>query len=246
MKTKFFLTVIFTVFAVTTFAQNWNSSVSIFSVNSDTKVSNYIDYNGIHIAYYRNGGIKYALINSSGSVIRSNVTVESENSNCDFANISAVNGNVYIVYKKESKIRIAKSTNLGANWNTNFSERDLINTGCNWINAEVNADDIHVVWSEIRTGGGAYDVHYNRVNTNDSVWNNYKCVTDADQNGGQYPTVAFSENKVHVGYQGINSSANWPKTRDRIVSSNTWEDPQLVPIKLLGFTNISNREKVFV
>lgn len=52
-------------------AQNYwlPETTTSFSVQSNTQVTSFVDANGIHIAYSRNGGIKYALVNSNGVAI---------------------------------------------------------------------------------------------------------------------------------------------------------------------------------
>ena len=117
------------------FAQNlWTNEIQInFTIQSNTKASACADANGIHIVYFRNGGIKYALVNSQGGIIKYDKVIESEGSGADFANVAVVGGNVYAVYYKNNDIKIAKSTNLGDTWNNTFSYYDCINTGCNKI-----------------------------------------------------------------------------------------------------------------
>ncbi|MBT8380293.1 MAG: hypothetical protein KJN64_13795 [Ignavibacteria bacterium] len=69
-------------FAAFGYSQNyWTSEVDInFLVSSNTKVSSFVDNNGIHIVYSRNGGIRYALVNSNGGVTKYDKVIESESS----------------------------------------------------------------------------------------------------------------------------------------------------------------------
>jgi len=135
MKKIKLLTVFILLLSTTLFAQNlWQNEISLnFTVQSNTIVSSSVDENGIHIVYSRNGGIRYALVNSQGNVIKYDKVIETEGSGTDFANVAAIGNNVYAIYYKNNDIKVARSTNLGDTWNNSFSSRPLINTGCTKI-----------------------------------------------------------------------------------------------------------------
>jgi len=181
MKTIKILAVIFFISGISVFAQNlWKTEVPLnFTVQSNTKVSSFVDENGIHIVYFRNGGIRYALANSQGSVIKYDKVIESEASGSGLANVVA-NGNfVYAIYHKNNYIRVARSTNLGDSWNTSFSTWPLTNTDCNKIVAYRDGSNIRITWSERRVGSYDNDVHYIRLIPNDQnpSWTDYKRVS---------------------------------------------------------------------
>ena len=123
MKKLKLLTFILLFISTNLFAQNlWQPEVSLnFTVQSNTKVSSSVDENGIHIVYSRNGGIRYALVNSQGGVVKYDKIIEAEGSGTDFANVAAIGNYVYAIYYKNNDIKVARSTNLGDSWNTSFS-----------------------------------------------------------------------------------------------------------------------------
>lgn len=158
------LVIIYFILGISSFAQNlWKTEVSLnFNIQPNTKVSSFVDENGIHIVYFRNGGIRYALANSQGGVIKYDKVIESEGSGADFVNFVA-NGNlVYAIYHKNNYIKVARSTNFGDSWNTSFSSWPLTNTDCNKIVAYRDGSNIRITWSERRGESYDNDVHYIR------------------------------------------------------------------------------------
>ncbi len=101
LKIKF-LTIAVLVLSGYMFSQNlWSSETMInFTIQSNTKAASFVDANGIHIVYFRNGGIKYALVNSQGGIIKYDKVIEAEGQGADFANVAVADGNVYAVYYK--------------------------------------------------------------------------------------------------------------------------------------------------
>jgi hypothetical protein len=209
-------------------AQNlWTNEISLnFTVQSNTKVASFADANGIHIVYSRNGGIRYALVNSQGGVIKYDKLIESEGSGTDFANVVAIGSNVYAIYHKNNNIRVARSTNLGDSWNTSFSSRPLTNTDCNKIVAYKNGDDIHITWSERRPNSNYNDAHYVKFTPLNLNWTDYRRVSETETYGGENPDLALSSGKVHVNY--TISMYNHPKDRDRNSDGN-WNTPESIP-----------------
>lgn len=243
MKKIFFLVLI--LIASIGYSQNyWNSEIDInFLVQSNTKVASLVDQNGVHIVYSRNGGIRYALVNSNGGIIKYDKVIESEGAGTNFANVVAFGNNVYTVYYKNNDIKVAKSTNLGDTWNNTFSSRDLINTGCNKILAyKVDEFYIHIVWSEVRVSGWGYDSHYIKFTPATPSWSEYKNVTDNETYGGDEPDVAFSPNRVHISF--IKYQFAEPKMRDR--SSGTWQTAQSVPFHYLAFATTLRKGKPII
>jgi hypothetical protein len=222
------LLVVLLTFSCTILAQNlWTNEIAInFTVQSNTKVSSFVDANGIHMVYSRNGGIRYALANSQGGVIKYDKVIEAEGSGTDFANIVAMGNSVYAIYHKNDDIKVARSTNLGDNWSTTFSYYDLINTYCNKILAYKNDNDIHITWSERRPNSNYNDAHYVKFSPTGPIWSNYRRVSETETHGGENPDLALSTNKVHVNY--TSNSALQPKNRDRNIDGS-WNTPESIP-----------------
>ena len=235
-----FIVVLFTSIG---FSQNyWTSETDInFLVGSNTKVASFVDNNGIHIVYSRNGGIRYALVNSQGGIIKYDKVVESEGSGTDLANVVAMDSYVYAIYYKNNDIKVARSTNLGDSWNNSFSSRDLVNTGCNKILAYKEGSNIHIVWSEEREDYG-YDSHYIQFTPASQSWSKYKNVTDNETDGGKEPDLTFSDDRVHVSF--IKYDFVEPKTRDRV--SETWQSSQSVPFYSFPFTTSLRKGKPII
>ncbi len=230
------------------FAQNlWTNEVPInFTIQANTKAASFVDASGIHIVYYKNGGIKYALVNSQGTVIKYDKVIEAEGQGADFVNVAVAGGNVYAVYYKNNDIKVAKSTNLGDSWNNTYSYFDCINTDCNKIVAYSDGSNLHIAWSELRVGDYNYrDVHYVKFIPSSLSWSDYKRVTDIDPPyiyGGDNPDIVFSAGKVYVNY----SASFWqPVNRDRN-TNNSWNTPEVIPFNQLPMVNQAKDSKPFV
>ena len=217
-------------------AQNlWTTQIQIdFIIQSNTKVTSFADANGMHIAYSRNGGIRYALVNSQGGVIKYDKLIEAEGSGTNFANVVAIGNDIYVFYYKNNFIQIAKSTNLGDSWNNTFDNRQMTNYGCDTLVGYLVGQEIHIVWTETRVNGYQPESHYIKfVPDALTKWQEYYKVTDVEPEGGNNPDVAISIDKVHVDY--IPPYPMNPKSRTRL-SNGTWETPQAVPFYLLPYT----------
>ncbi|MCJ7555015.1 MAG: T9SS type A sorting domain-containing protein [Ignavibacteriaceae bacterium] len=229
MKTIKLLAILIFFGGTALFAQNlWKTEVSLnFTVQLNTKVSSFVDENGIHIVYFRNGGIRYALVNSQGGVIKYDKVIETEGSGADFASVAAIGNNVYAIYHKNNNIQVARSTNLGDSWNNSFSNRPLINTACNKIVAYRDGNDIQITWSERRVGSSYdNDVHYIKLKPTQPTpsWEAYRRVSENEYYGGDDPDFAFTSEKVEVNY----TSSQQPKNRERL-SNNSWNNSESVP-----------------
>ena len=240
-KLIFILTVLFISVG---FSQNyWSSETDInFFVQSNTIVTSFVDQNGVHIVYSRNGGIRYALVNSNGGVIKYDKVIESEGAGTNHANVVAFGNDVYAVYYKNDDIKVARSTNLGDTWNNTFSSRDLVNTGCNKILAYKYDALIYIVWSEVRVSGWGYDSHFIKFTPSGPSWSEYKNITDNEEYGGDEPDLTFSPDRVHVSF--IKYQFDEPKTRDR--SSGTWQASQSVPFNYLPYTTNLRKGKPII
>ncbi len=219
-------------------AQNYwlPETTTSFSVQSNTQVTSFVDANGIHIAYSRNGGIKYALVNSNGVAINGKYdkVIEAEGAGTNYTNVVAIDNDVYVFYLKNNKIQMAKSTNLGDTWNNNFENWPMTYYDCSSIVGYLVGQEIHIVWSETRVNSYQPESHYIKfVPAGQSKWQNYYRVTDVESEGGGKPEVAISTDKVHVDY--IPSYPLNVKSRTRL-SNGTWETPQFVPYYLFPYT----------
>jgi hypothetical protein len=229
-------------------AQNyWKpETLTSFSVQSNTQVTSFVDASGIHIAYYRNGGIKYALVNSNGGAVNGKYdkVIEVEGAGTNYANIVAIDNNVYVFYLKNNRIQMAKSTNLGDTWNNNFDYWQMSNFGCDAITGYLVGQEIHIVWTETRINDYQPETHYIKfVPTGQIKWQNYYKVTDVETQGGNNPDVAISTDKVHVDY--IPQYPLNPKSRTRL-SNGTWDTPQFVPYFEFPMASLTNKVKPII
>jgi hypothetical protein len=220
---KLLLTFILFALLYTNLFPQWTTEQNLnFTIQSNTNVSSFVDENGIHIVYSRNGGIKYALINSQGNVLKYDKVVEQELSGSAFANIIAVGNNVYIIYIKNNYIRIARSTNLGDIWNNNYDSRPLTSYNCTKILAQKEGNTVHITWCESRDQN-KNDVHYIKYTPSELNWTEYKLITEYEQNGGDNPDLICSSPKIEVNY--TTPYFYRPRNRER-VSLNNWNSPE--------------------
>ena len=185
-------------FSISINAQSWNSIITTTTnISNVDYIENHADKDGIHIVTYDDytDDIKYYLISSSGSSIRS-ATIST---NGEFPNIVGDENAVYIVYREGSNIRVKKSTDAGANW----TQRANLSIGfneCSGIDAAINVDGIHTVWSIGDSYGEYMETKYKRFDEDDNAWYDFKTVTDYTNGYGVTPTVTLSPNRIHVGY----------------------------------------------
>jgi len=219
---KFLL--IFFLFLITTFAQNWQSEISLFNIPSHSKINSCVSNKGIHVIYAHNGGVKYALSKPDGTVIKNEIVIENEGAGCSVPAIASVNNEVYAFYVKNNNIYMAKSTDLGDTWIINTSNYPLITTNCDSLLAQLETNYINIVWSG-KAINGYNIVNYVRfVYSGQSSWLYYKNVSDLDLGNCDMPTIAVSSDRIHVSYR----HSPIVKTRDMIKSDQTWTDPQMV------------------
>ncbi|HEX7356531.1 MAG TPA: T9SS type A sorting domain-containing protein [Ignavibacteriaceae bacterium] len=248
LRIKLILSVIFLISFSISSQNYWKpETTTSFSVLANTQITAFVDANGVHIAYYRNGGIKYALVNSNGAAINGKYdkVVEAEGSGTNYVNVAAIENNVYAIYFKNNKIQVARSTNLGDTWNNNFDNWQMSNYGCDAITAYLVGQEIHIVWTETRVNGYQPETHYIKFVPNDNQykWQNYKKVSDVEIEGGKTPDIAISIDKVHVGYI-LNSPMN-PKSRTRL-TSGIWDTPQFVPYYEFPMASLTNKVKPII
>ncbi|MBL1213090.1 MAG: T9SS type A sorting domain-containing protein [Ignavibacteriae bacterium] len=237
MKKIFILIMLFT---ISISAQSWNSIItSSINVTNVKYIENYADKDGIHIVTFDSGDdIKYYLLNTSGSTIRS-ATIST---NGEYPNIVGDNEAVYIVYREGSNIRVKKSTNAGASWSQR-TEQSIGSNQCSGIDAAISDDGIHVVWS-IADSYGWMETNYKRFDDGNNNWNDFKNVTDYTDGYGTSPTVAISTDRVHVGYNSLEYMPDTYYTFDademsRTKYNSTWQTQQTIA------SHQSGRGKIF-
>jgi hypothetical protein len=247
--------VFFVIMTASLFSQGWNNVVqtaipfdNLVGLDLFTnKDGNHILVTNLHVSGgipgVRTNTLKYYLLNSSGSIIRS-YTLENfqgDIGGIQFASIEGTDDRIYIVYKLgiNNLIKTRKSTNAGQSW-SNIADINIGNNTCNNIDITFGKDDnaLHVVWAT-QDAGSDYKTYYMRLPLSNQ-WDAQQTVTDGVHVGG-FPTVSKSQNRVHVSY---NTGNQWSpvvnlgdaKLRDKYIS--TWQTPQLV------FSTESFRERV--
>jgi hypothetical protein len=179
--------------------------------------------------------IKYYLLNSSGTVLRSS-TIETSGG-ATFPSISGSNDKVYLVYKLGSNLKLYKSTNAGQSWVTLYTQ-SIGNNTCNGVDIVYDTRGLHVVYA-MQDNGSDYETYYRLVDSD--TWGSREDVTDYGTEVGGFPTVSVSPNRVHVSY---NTGDQWDpevnqgdaKNRDKY--DIDWLNPQLV------FSTESFRERI--
>jgi hypothetical protein len=225
---KFFLTS-FLLFVTAFTSAQWTNVINPqFTIHNECRLNTFVDANGVHIVYWKNGGIKYARLNSAGNVLYYDKVIEPEGSNCDFVNIVSVDNNqLYAIYKKNNTINVALSVNLGNNWTNNYDSRLMSNSGCDKIVAYNDGDVIHIGWTEFQSGSSYYrDVWYVQFKPNTSPsWSGLFNLTP-DNYTGSDPDMTISPNKIHYTYFSEDYGTSWsnPISRDKIKTAG-WENP---------------------
>jgi len=221
MKKFIFL---FLILASTLFAQNWNNvvqtSIPYNDFGIETGIDQFANRNGINVLVDYYSYLKYYLLNSSGSTIR---TYTFENQAVEFASIDGNNDKIYAVYKLGNQITTRKSTDAGQSWVTTIANIDIGSNDCNQVDIIYGKDDnaLHVVWAT-QDAGSDYKTYYRKLASNDQ-WSTQEDVTDGSLVGG-FPTVSTSLNRVHVSYNTGHSydpatNLGEAKSRDKYVNT---------------------------
>lgn len=176
-----------------------------------------LNWNGNNPAIYY---VKYYLLNSSGSVIRSS-TIETYGpyqGSIEYVNISGNQNKVYVVYKIGNIIRAKKSIDAGISWTTHDLTNPLGSGAFYYLDIVFDniANKLHVVYSRGDIGYPNQITHYYSLNENNQ-WSEYKQVSDYGDEWTK-PTVSFSQNRVHVSYH-----EDGTKSRDKYLT--TWQTP---------------------
>ena len=182
-------------------AQSWNSIITTnINVSDVNYMENHADKNGIHVVTFdSNNDIKYYLISSSGTTIRS-ATIST---NGEYPNVVGDASGIYVVYREGSNIRVKKSTDAGANWSQR-ADLPIGTNACSGIDAAINVDGIHTVWSIGDSYGQDLETNYKKHSLTVNTWVDFKNVTDYTNAYGTSPTVSLSPSRVHVGYNSYN------------------------------------------
>lgn len=238
--------ILFFVMTAYLFSQGWNNTVTT-TINEPNlvKMDLFTNKDGNHIIVQNSNStnsIKYYLLNSSGTVVRSS-TIETSG-NAEFPNISGDNDKVYLVYKLGSYLKAKKSTDAGQNWNNfNIPSQYIGSNTCNGVDIVYDYQGLHVVYA-MKDSDPFYETYYYKLNSSNS-WVDYKNVTDYGSEVGGFPTVTTSTDRVHVSYNTDNETEptvgqGEVKSRDKYNSD--WQTPQLV---FGGGDGLSSIEKVF-
>ncbi len=113
------------IFTISAFPQGWNTTVTTSISDADiSEMDLFTNRNGNNIVTANfsfppiSRWVKYYLLNSSGTVIRSSTIEGPSQSSGAYVNVSGDNNNVYLVYLINGVIRAKKSANAGISWNT--------------------------------------------------------------------------------------------------------------------------------
>ncbi len=237
MKKYFFIIILLT---VTINAQNWNPIITTsINVSNVTYIENHADKDGIHIVTLdNNNDIKYYLIDTYGSTIRSSTI----STNGDYPNIVGDENAVFIIYREGSYIRVKRTTDAGASWSQRHAQ-SIGSNPCSGIDAAIDYRGIHVVWSIGDANGYNMETNYKRFDDQHNDWFDFYTVTNYAGGYGTSPTVSLSPDRVHVGYNSVDFT-NEEYTYDgnemsRTKYNNNWQTQQIIAL------NESGRGKIF-
>ncbi|MBK7104250.1 MAG: T9SS type A sorting domain-containing protein [Ignavibacteriae bacterium] len=213
------------------YSQSWNNIVTT-TINEPNlqKMDLYTNKAGNHIIVQNSNSsnsIKYYLLNSTGSVVRSS-TIETAG-NAEFPNVAGNNDKVYVVYKLGNNLKAKYSTNAGQSW-TPIVDKAIGANYCNAVDIVYDYTGLHLVYAT-QDSYPDYETHYYRINSSNQ-WVDYKNVTDHSslQYGG-FPTVSVSENRVHVSVntgQSEDPTSNSGIAMERDKYNSNWQTPQTV------------------
>lgn len=140
--------ILFFIMTAYLFAQGWNNTVTT-TINEPNlvKMDLFTNKDGNHIIVQNSNStnsIKYYLLNSSGTVVRSS-TIETSG-NAEFPNVSGDNDKVYLVYKLGSNLKSSYTTNAGQSWNS-VTLKDIGSNTCNGVDIVYADNGVHVVYA---------------------------------------------------------------------------------------------------
>lgn len=194
----------------------------------------YSDYNGNHIVIntWSNGTIRYIRLGLDGEFkYERQIDTDCTYTGFDIFTyaITGYQNELYLVYLKGTKIKVAKSDDIGDTWDA-LTEKDIGNTDSDGIDAVYDEKGLHVVWGVMEDHPGSspgYETYYERYRRQfPSLWVENKKITDEPWTWGcGRPSIALSENRIHVtyNYECINF-----RTRDYNFVTTEWEPSQLI------------------
>jgi hypothetical protein len=198
MKTIFLC---FLILTVQLLSQSWNNIV-ITTINEPNceRIDLFTNKDGNHIVIQNinsSNSIKYYLLNSSGTIVRSS-TIESS-SGAQFPNISGDNEKVYIIYKLGNKLETRRSTNAGQTWIDDVLDLSIGSNTCNGVDIQYDSRGLHVVYAT-QDDDRNFETYYYKLNSSNN-WVDYKNVTDGtgeQSEVGGLPRIALSSNKAKL------------------------------------------------
>jgi len=201
------------------FCQGWNATV-ITTINEGTfsQMDLFTNKDGNHLVIKKsNGTIMYYNLNSAGTV-DANKTATLE-TGADFPNIVGSNNKIYALYQVGSLIKGKSSSNGGASWADMPNNISIGSNTCNGVDAVYETNQgVHIVWATMDNGSN-FETYYHRLYESNLSWVDYEVVSTI----GGLPTVTFSSNRVHVGYNTCDNTRA-AKSRDRY--NGSWQSPQ--------------------
>lgn len=224
--------ILFFIMTAYLFSQGWNNTVTT-TINEPNlvKMDLFTNKDGNHIIVQNSNStnsIKYYLLNSAGTVVRSS-TIETSG-NAEFPNISGDNDKVYLVYKLGSYLKAKKTTNAGANWTDINPSLSIGSNTCNGVDIVYSDGGLHVVYA-MKDSDPNYETYYYKLNSSNS-WVDYKNVTDFGNEVGGLSTITVSDNHVYVSYNTGDDDPVEPgnqgaaKVRTKVGSN--WQTPQTI------------------
>ncbi len=198
----------------------------------------------------QNNSIKYYLLTSQGSIVRS--TVIETSANGEYPDISGNNDRIYIVYRLGNSLVTKYSTNAGQSWN-NVPDypTDLSNNLCNSLDIQYFEEGnsynngLHIVYS-LRDSYPYYETYYEYLRSDDNWdYERRKQVTDYPGEVGGFASVAVNSNIVLVTYNWGTTQdplGNYSQEKTRIRYNSNWLAPQNVTFNNEG----SARAKVYL
>lgn len=240
MKNIIFLLVLF---CTSILGQNWNNTVTTTVTEQFIeKMDLFTNSSGNHILIKRfNGSIVYYKLDSQGLLITSTNPTPFSTSG-DFPKITGSLDRLYALYKEGNFIKGKYSTDGGVNWINLPNNIPTTSNLFNGLDAVCNDKGVHVVWAT-KDSYPYYETYYYRLNTNSPQlpWVDYKNVTDYTNGVGGTPSLAISENRIHVSYRiGDLAYPGFVTVRDR------YRDDWLTPEQVINYPNYSISEKLAV
>ncbi|NCS88749.1 MAG: hypothetical protein AUK34_01045 [Ignavibacteria bacterium CG2_30_36_16] len=228
--------------------------VNNLTVGPGDKIISYSNSYGTHLVINSNGTIRYILLSITGELImEQQIDDECEYSYFITTAITAYQDELYIIYQKGNYIKVVKSINGGETWNY-LTQKNMGSSICNGIDIAYDEKGLHVVWA-VKMPNTDFEPHfetyYERYRRIEPAWVDFKKVTDEEiGSGGGQPTIALSDNRIHVNFNLLYYMSG-SSVRDFDFISNEWlrtqhvefnEPPPPVPgIQVTAFGSASER-----